>query len=225
MKTKYFSFIAFLIFTVSAVISQEKNVYSEEFNSSNSWPTGNNATRVLEVKNGKYYFEHKRDNKSWNVTTRDINLDTSKDFEIETSLQKISGTKSYAFGLMFGTENADNTFQFVLSDNQYRISKESSGEFVKIKSWTKSSSIKTNYYNYNKLKVKKKNNTISFYINDTYLTQIPFQSFFGKKIGILVYNEQKIAIDYLRVKQTGGNTTVVENNTNTNNTFQIAVIM
>ena len=108
-------------------------MYYEGFSSGNSWPKGNNDIRELEVKNGKYYFEHKRENKNWNVRTREIDIDTSKDFEIETSIQRISGSKTQAFGLLFGTKDSDNTFQFVLSNKQYRVSEERKRDLQSIK--------------------------------------------------------------------------------------------
>jgi len=214
MKSKHILILAFLLFSINSSIAQDitnNSLYYEGFTNKGSWPTGKNSIRELAVKNGKYYFEHKRDDKNWNVTTREIDINTSKDFEIETSFQRISGKKSRAVGLIFGTKDSDNTYHFALSNKQFRVSEKRNGSFTNMKNWTISSSIKTSYYDFNRLKVKKRNNTVSFYINDTFVYSMNFKSFFGKKIGILVYNEQKIAVDYFRVKQ--ASSTVITKNT------------
>ena len=90
----FFSVISFLGFG-------QTYVYQEEFDSTNGWPTGNNETRELSVYNGRYYFEHKRTTDSWRVTTSDFALSNSDDFEIQTSIQKISGVQDYGISFLY----------------------------------------------------------------------------------------------------------------------------
>ena len=213
MKTKHL-FLAFFLSTFAFTVYAQKTIYNENFSNTNNWPVGNNSTRELKVKNGKYYFEHKRADKNWNVTTREIEINTNNDFEIEMSFQKISGTKSNATGLMYGAKDGDNAYHFVLSNNQYRISEKKDGKFKAIKAWTVSNSIKTDYYDYNKLKVVKKGSNMYYYINNALVATENFKPFFGKKLAILVYNKQKVAVDYFKVKQ-NSNTPLVVNNTAT----------
>jgi len=206
MKTKIILLAFFLSISTVATYAQEE-IYSKHFTTKGTWPVATSSDRSLEVKNGKYYFEHFRDDKNWNVRTSEINIDTNKDFEIEMSFQKISGSKTNATGLMYGAIGRDNTYHFVLSKDQYRVSEKKDGTFKTIKAWTTSSSIKTGYYAYNKLKVVKKGSSMYYYINGTLVTTQSFKPFFGKKIGILVYNKQKVAVDYFKVKQGKSTTT------------------
>ena len=200
MKTKSLILAFFLsVFTVVTYAQQE--IYSKHFTKKGTWPVATSSSRTLEVKNGKYYFEHFRDDKNWNVRSSDIEINTNTDFEIEMSFQKISGDKANASGLIYGAIGRDNAYHFVLSNNQYRVSEKKDGNFKAIKTWTKSSSIKTGYYEFNKLKVVKKGSSMYYYINNTLVTTQSFKPFFGKKIGILVYNKQKVAVDYFKVKQ------------------------
>lgn len=210
MKLKHIFILTFLFVFSLTGIAQEKSVYNEDFSSENGWPSGNNDRRELEIKNGKYYFEHKKDDDFWSITTRDIDFDPSKDFEIETNLQKLSGNKPYAFGLLFGYLDDKNTYHFMIGlDGQYRVSEKRNGEYIQTKPWTTTTSLKKEYYDYNKLTIKKTGNTVSFYINDTFVTSTDYKPFFANKIGIMVYNEQKIAIDYLKVNSASG--TIVTN--------------
>ena len=206
MKTKTF-ILAFFLSISSLFCYAQGYIYNEDFSSKGNWPEATNSTRSIEVKNGKYYFEHFKDDENWNVTTRDIDINTSSNFEIEMSFQKISGKKSYATGLMYGAKDKDNTYHFVLSEGQYRVSEKKDGTFKAIKSWTSSSSIKTGYYDYNKLKIVKKGSSMYYYINGTLVTTQSFKPFFGKKLAILVYNKQKVAVDYFKVKQGKSTTT------------------
>ena len=226
MKTKAF-ILFFLVSTFSIASFAQQSLYNETFSSKGTWPEGSNSTRILDVRNGKYYFEHLKDDKNWNVTTKRIETNTSRDFEIEMSFQKISGSKSHATGLLYGAKDGDNTFHFVLSNDQFRVSEKKDGTFKAIKSWTTSSSIKTGYYDYNKLKIIKKGSSMYYYINGTLVTTQSFKPFFGKKLGILVYNKQKVAVDYFSVKQrsntsvtkTVSKTILFEGFNNTNNNW------
>jgi len=214
MKTKHL-FLAFFFSTFAFISYGQQVVYNETYsNKDGDWPEGNNSNRELEVKNGKYYFEHKRTDKNWNVRTPDLNIDLSGDFEIETSIERISfNNKNHAFGLMFGNKDDENTFHFYLSDNQYRVSDKRNNEYVNYKGWVTSSAINTGTYATNKFKVKKVGSKISFYINGTFLKSKDYNTFKGKKIGIYIFDKQKVAIDYIKVNQLNGNPVVV-NNTN-----------
>ena len=212
MKTKS-TLLAFFLSIFSVITYSQKSLYYEGFSSKGNWPVSSNSTRSLEVKNGKYYFEHFRDSENWNVTTKNINFSTSKNFEIEMSFQKISGSKTAATGLIYGTKNGDNTYHFVLSEGQYRISEKKDGKFIKIKGWTNSNSIKTGYYDYNKLKITKKGNNLYYYINNSLVSTQSFKKFYGNKLGILVYNKQKVAVDYFKAKETSNSTTSTQSKT------------
>ena len=212
MKTK-FLILTFIISSFSLLTVAQQELYYEGFSSKGTWTQDKNAIRSLETKNGKYYFEHFKDGKNRNVTTRDIQINTSKNFEMQTSFQKISGGKSHATGLLYGAKNGDNTYQFVLSNKQYRISEKRNGKFIQIKKWTTSSSIKTGYFDYNTLKIVKKGSSMYYYINGTLVATLPFKEFIGNRLGFVVYNEQKIAIDYFRVKQLSGTSNITKSTT------------
>ena len=214
MKTKQF-ILAFFISVFTFVANAQQVKYNETFTNTTSWPEGNNSTRELDVRNGKYYFEHKRTDKNWNVRTQELNVDYSGDFELETSIERISfNNANHAFGFMFGNKDEKNTFHFFLSNNQYRISDKRNDDYVNYKGWKTSSAVKTGTYATNKFKVKKVGNTMSFYINGKFLESKDYNTFLGKRLGVYIYGKQKIAIDYFKATQLGGNPVVVDNTTN-----------
>ncbi|MGB0892634.1 MAG: hypothetical protein ACPGUU_09800, partial [Flavobacteriaceae bacterium] len=217
MKTKHI-FLAFFISIFAFVTHAQNLVYNEDFSSTNNgWPEGNNSTRELKVRNGKYYFEHKRKDKNWNVRTQELDVDFNGDFELETSIERISfDNKNHAFGFMVGNKDDKNTFHFYLSNNQYRASDKRNGEYVNYKGWKTSSAINTGTYATNKFKVRKVGNTLSFYINNTLLESKDYNTFVGKRVGIYIYGKQKISIDYIKATQLSKNPLVADNNSNSN---------
>ncbi|NJN50125.1 MAG: hypothetical protein HC798_02560 [Polaribacter sp.] len=85
---------------------------------------------------------------------------------------------------------------------------------------------KTSYVNQdngktNTLKVKKENGFYKFYINNNFVYQTDFEAFFGNEIGYVVFNNQEIAVDYLRVKYISSSNN--NNNTYVSNTLKLPV--
>ena len=204
-------FISLLI--TYSVFGQSNNyIYQENFDNKGNWPIGSNDIRDLNVFNGRYYFEHKRTDKSWRISTTDFNLDTSKDFEIETSIQKISGIDNSGIQFLYDFKDDSNYKELGFSSNGYfRIAESVNGTYSNIKKWEKSDKIKTGNYGVNNLKVSKKGNSLTFYINEKEIYTMPYKSFVGKQIGVAIFKNQKISIDYISVKQS---TSVINNNNN-----------
>ncbi len=215
MKFKSTLLLLALTIITSASLWSQSYVYQEEFSGQGSWTNDNNNIRELYVSNGKYYFEHKMSEGYREITTRTFYLNKSKDFEIETSVTKISGTQDRGISFLFDYKDSDNYREFGFTANGYfRVAEAKDGSYSTLKSWTVSNSIKQGNYGTNKLKIKKKGNRLTFYINGTYLFGTDYKSFYGSKMGFRLWRNQKVGIDYFRVKYSGGTT----NTTNTTNT-------
>ena len=217
MKTlKNILFLFLLVpFTFLGQTSTSNYIYQEEFNSKGNWPTGNNDNRELTVRSGKYYFSHKREEKSWRVSTAEFNLKTYKDFELETSIQKISGVDNFGVTFMYDFKDANNYRELGITTSGYfRVAESVNGTYTNIKGWTESSNVKKGNFATNILKVSKKGNTVTFYINGSYVYSMSHKSFMGKKMAINIYRKQKIAINYIRAKQVSSytNTNITNNN-------------
>lgn len=201
MKTRLLLLI--LLFSTSLLYSQytRETVFYDDFtNNYNNWPTKSTAYKThISLSNGWYYFEHFRTSYSW-ILSKIIDLSEYRDFEIEARIQKISGIQNNGFGIVWGRKDSDNQFDFYISANgYYKINKSAYGTRHKMVPWTKTSYINQGNGATNKLTIRKTGNIIKFYVNDNYLNQLTFESFFGNRIGFVVYKNQKIAIDYLRV--------------------------
>lgn len=187
----------------NADLWSQNYAYQEEFSGQGNWTRDNNDIRELYVNNGKYYFEHKKTKGYREITTRTFNLDKTKDFEFETSILKVSGITDYGISFLYDYKDKDNYTEFgYTSTGYYRVCESNKGTFKNIKNWTSSSYIKKGNYAKNTLKIKKKGNKLSYYINDTYVHGMDYKKFKGSRIGFRLYRNQKVAIDYFRVKYT-----------------------
>ncbi len=205
-------FAPLFIFCSLNAFSQGKYVYQEEFSSQGNWTKGNNDVRELYASNGKYYFEYKKNEGSREVTTRSITIDFSRDFEIETSILKVSGVQDYGISFLYDYKDEDNYGEFgITSTGFYRIAESKSGTYSNLKKWTESSFLKKGNNKTNKLRIKKSGKRIIYYVNGSYVFGMAFTKFKGSKMALRIYRDQKIAVDYIRVKYLGTST----NTTNT----------
>lgn len=219
MKTKIlllFTFFYSLIGVSQYLPTGYKYVYQEEFSSVGAWPTGRTSDRSLEVQNGKYYFEHRKKSDSYTLYTRSFNLDLTKDFELITSIQKISGVSDYGICFLYDYQDGDNFQEFSYTANgYYRVAESTSGKWTAKKNWTKSDKVKRGNYNINILKVRKTGSTIFFYMNGSLVHNMPYNRFKGKQMAIKLWRNQKVAIDYIRASEKSSTYNNNNNNTNT----------
>ncbi|MCH3885144.1 caspase family protein [Tenacibaculum aquimarinum] len=185
---------------------------NETFSSnSNKWTISNNEFVTYDINSGKYYLEHKKEKGGYSSTINNV-IDETKDFEFETKIDKISGVTNYSYGIMWG-KKSDSSFRFYITSNgYYKFVRNVKGKEEKIINWKTTSFINKKNGASNIIKIKKQNNRYLFYINGNYINESDFEPFYGNHIGFILFNKQKIAIDYLKVKQN-------KNSNNNNNSI------
>ena len=187
-----------------SLISQKKkktatqNIFYDSFSSNaNNWSVSNKTNVSFSISNGYYYLSHKRDEKGY-TSTRTIVIDQNRDFRIEAKFIKVSGIQNNGYGLIWGRKDSNNEFEFFISgDGYFQVKKWQNGKGISIKPWHKSAVINQGNGAINRLKIVKKNNYYTFYINDNNVYSTSFEPFFGDRVGFIVYKRQKIAVDYL----------------------------
>lgn len=192
------------LLTQYTAISQTNNnfAYDENFDGNNVWPQATDEKRELKIYNGRYYFEHKRKDSNWQISTPPFNLNTTNDFEIETSIQKISGDDNSGISFLYDYKDERNYKELgFTSTGFFRVAEAVNGTYTNIKAWTKSDKVKTGNFGINTLKITKKGSTITFNINGSNVHNMTHKGFVGKKIALTIYNNQKISIDYIKAKQ------------------------
>lgn len=184
--------------------SDKTNVFYDDFSDNDyGWVTGTwEGCRTNSYRSGYYELKSSCDNQYANVnfnTGGGFYLDPSRNFEIESSMQFVSGEDNGANGLCWGQgSNQDDRFYFQFSGNsQYRIDKRYSGSWINIKPWTPSSIVRG--YDYNKLTVRKVDDTYYFFINESLVHNCPFESFFGQQLKLQVNQNSTMRVDYIRI--------------------------
>ena len=66
------------------------------------------------------------------------------------------------------------------------------------------------------LKISKRGNSIKLYVNNTEVYSSSFMRFMGDKVGIAIYANQKISIDYFKVTEKSSSFNTDFTNTNNN---------
>ncbi len=181
--------------------SNDNIIFSEYYNNNKrNWSQTNNKNITTSVRNGHYYFSHKRDVNAWLTwTNTKIKINQYQDFFIQSNMKKVSGVNNYGYGIAWGLKDANNNFYFQVSGNgYYKVTKLKNGKYKYLIKWKKSKYIKQNRST-NKLGVKKVGNRIYFYINNNQVDSMSFQPFMGNKVGYRIDMRQAIEIQDLVV--------------------------
>lgn len=194
--------LIFSSFLGISVFGQQSFLLNEEFtDNSNNWDVGKDKNENSEIRLGKYLMENYTKN-AWNWYAIESDLDGNKEFLIESSINKLNSYNNEdIYGLIWGTEDAENCFAFVVNtiNQTYTAFSIYGGTWFNLINWQKSNHI--NYGNTtNKLGIAKIGKDLIFLVNDEPVNKTPAQEFYGKHIGFFVGPKIKIAADNLLVK-------------------------
>lgn len=193
---------SFLVYSQSGYYdytsSQRDDIFFDSFSSNaKGWTTGSNDSRIGRIQSGYYYWASIASSGTA-TTKKEVYIDTSKDFEIEAKIKRVSGAKTTLLqSLLWGCGYTKKNYFGFTGDGSYRISWYDGENYKAYKDWTNSSSIKK--YDYNKMTIRKVKSTMYFFINGTKVHSMPFKSFFGNKVGFQAASGTTLNIDYLRV--------------------------
>lgn len=176
----YCFFILFI--TGFSSFAQQEILLNEEFsyNNNNGWAEQSIKDAKLYISEGKYICDI-ISGAFFMDQMISVNLNSSRDFLIECTLTKKRGEASY--GITWGADGIGSRYNFMIySKGTYSIQKWTNYDVYSYASEIPSYAIRPDY-SPNKLSVKKEGNMLMFYINDAYLQELPFEPFFGPKIG------------------------------------------
>jgi Caspase domain len=178
--------------------SSDTYIFDESFsNNWNGWYIGSDYNRSMDIIDGEYVFEHLRQESSWSTWNNNLLIDYSQDFVLDVTTRKIYGYDNHGYGIMFGLDDGDNYFSFIISgDGHYRYAKFENNEYIPIIEWTASEFI-NKYNSTNKLTLKRNGSQLQFYINDYYVDEVSFPNVYGSKIGLKINKDILVAYDNL----------------------------
>lgn len=160
---------------------------------SNNWPLNTSANKEMKIENGKLRIRGIADGYSYD-SSRDFDIDMSRDLDLSVTAKWIEGIKNRAIGLVYGG-NGTSYHSFVISaDGSYLIAYFDNGSWKNVKEWTESSFINKNNTP-NILSIKKRGNNMTYYINGNQVESLPFNNGYGNIFGVRVGGAQTIDFD------------------------------
>ena len=176
---------------------QRVSILSETFdNNNNNWITDNSYISGKFV-NGSFDIACKNFNQNTGLTYRTIQIDQTKDFELETSFTIIKGSGALVFGL---TKDFDH-YRVEISDNKNLIickNSPSKGKVDKLFSGKEDMLINDIGF-YNKITVRKYQGIYYIFVNDILIKQFNNINLAGDQVGFNVGLNSEISVDYLNV--------------------------
>ncbi|MCX6352709.1 MAG: hypothetical protein NTX03_12765 [Bacteroidetes bacterium] len=161
-KTNLLKMIAVMsIFSIRAM-AQGEPLFEDNFdNNYKSWSLVENDDRTTKITGGILFIQNKNDKGYWTGQPVTKTSYASTNYSLKVKTQHTGGVDDHGYGLVFGTKDVNNGYQFFITQNKYfRVSKYEDGTMTNICEWTKSDVI----YGYlsNNLEVKKLVATGSF---------------------------------------------------------------
>ena len=128
---------------------------------------------------------------------RTITINESRDFEIETGIQYISGEDNNTNSLFWGRDEGGSCFYFGISGNGSYIIRKYDGGWADIIPWTATGLVKRK--SFNTLTVRKVGHTAYFFLNESLVHVMAYQPFWGNILGFTVNSNTVMHIDFLRI--------------------------
>jgi outer membrane protein OmpA-like peptidoglycan-associated protein len=194
--------LALIFSTQSILTAQVTEGFEDNFtDNSGAWPESDNENTYCKVQNGQYIIEHKRKQMSW-LFFKSVFVDPDKDFYIESKMTQLAGVDNDGYGIVFGMAGIQNYYSFIVSsDGRFFHYGYKNNEYFSSKEWAKGDGI-NDKKKANILGIKKSGGVISFFVNDILMFTQEYQRFFGLSIGFVLNRKMKVAVDYIKVKQT-----------------------
>jgi len=173
-------------------------IFEEHFDNNNrAWLEIDNDHALIAVADGGYAWEGKIVGR--NLVYKSMAIDQKQDFRIECKVTHVSGVNDFGYGLVWGAKDTDNLYSFLISnDGRFSVTRVTEAAPTRLIPWATPNSI-NRLNGTNKLAIEKKGSELQFFINDTFAAKVPFESFFGDRVGFAVWNKQQVVFDDLLV--------------------------
>jgi len=127
-------------------------------------------------------------------------LPPEADFDLETALWQEKGDKNMGLGLVWGAQADErDLFAFLVSTNgHYTLLRKERHAYHFIKPWTESSRVHGPKA-WNVLRVSRRGDRISFFLNDEIVYTYAADPWRGNHIGVLLHGSMKVEVKYLHM--------------------------
>jgi len=180
-------------------------LFNDNFaNNNNGWDQFNVDSAYAQIQNDSFFIYNMTVGESYDLYKL-IEVDTTKNFSIKSTITWKSGAINQAFGLIWGFGSQDyktDKYQFLIFQNgQYLVDVERSGTYTYLTGVNRIISNTINAKS-NVLQIQKIGKQYYFYINGSQVfTTTYYQPIFGYGMGIRVYSGLEVAVTNFNVSQ------------------------
>lgn len=168
---------------------------------SNGWIVDQRDSTILRFNKGNLAMRTE-EGKSATFKLWEKAIDKKKDFEIEANIRQLSGKKNKGYGLMWGAKDSGNGFMLLINSfGSYAVYQRKAGQSVKLVDWTPSDQLLHLSVQPNKLLVRKVGKEYSFFLNDIWLRDIPYQELMGDQMGFVATADLVIEASSIAIRE------------------------
>lgn len=165
------------------------------------WTLRDGEVAFSQIADGKYTVKHFGEKGSALFWNSGIDIDPAYDFEISSEVTLTEG-KGEAYGMIWGAADVGNFYGFTVSQTgKYRVFKYGDRKYGQIKDWTTVNGTVMPIGKPNQMKLKKVGAELVFFLNGKEQFRTAFQSFFGNRVGFILYGKNSVEADNFLVTQ------------------------
>lgn len=199
MKYYWLLFFSMLAYAANA----QKTVFRDDFRDNrNDWTIATKEEYTTYIQNGKYIISKKTESGAWYFYKK-VYTEYDKDFRIEIEARQTSGITNHGYGLVFATEDVNNSnFFYISSNGYYRIASYDNGTYKALTDWKTNDAI-NEMNEINSIVLERKGDQFRFIVNKNVLETISANDLkiYGQRIGFILNNEMRVEFDFIEVKQ------------------------
>lgn len=152
---------------------------------------GKGRMRMKNIKGARYTYK-----------LREVLVNPERDFEVEAHLKQVTGSQEVGYGIGWAMSDENNGYQFLIrSLGSFTVRKVENGVAKTLVDWTPSNQMLSGRGTPNKLVIRKTGARYNFYLNDIWMSEIPFTNMPGQNLGFALEGENLIEMDQLTVRE------------------------
>lgn len=181
---------------------QAETLWKDTYDQSNeAWTLRDGEQSYAKIENGQYSIKHFDEKGSALYWHSGIDIDPAYDFEISSELVLTEG-RGEAYGMIWGAADAANFYGFTISQNgKFRVFKYADRKYGQIRDWNAVTGTVQPTGKPNQFKIRKHGAELIFFLNGKEQYRTPFQSFFGNRVGYILYGKNSVLADNFLVTQ------------------------
>ena len=177
-------------------------VLRDDFNNVQyAWPRGTWDNGKAEVAGGFYRIDRRARSGNWYLQGPSTFINWNDNYDIEIRARWIKGNETHGFGIAWAGDDVNHTNAMIISANgQYKIYRYVARRYEELNPWQPTSAI-VKGSSFNVVTLKFRGSALNIVINGTTVSSVEAPKVLGRKVGLVVWQNQNIEVDYFEIRQ------------------------